>query len=293
MVASNQVIEQTIKTFLEAAEANKRTAGQDGYLVRLTSAEADDVMITADLHGNRLNYERLLSLADLDQHARRHLIMQEVCHGGPGYPTVEGSDDGCACMSHLLLEDMAQLKVRYGDRFHFLLGNHELAELVDFPIVKSCRMLNLAFRAGLQRMYGDATDRVRQACGEFLSSCPLAVQLDNGLFVCHSAPEGVIEQGFDTSVFRRKWTAEDLQPGGAVFRLLWGRDFSATNAAAFAQLVGARVLIHGHEPCPEGSRVPNEHQIILDCCGLNSSYALVPLGKPLSQEQVRTLIRSL
>ena len=49
-------------------------------------------------------------------------------------------------MSHTLLEDVAQLKVDYGDRFHFILANHELSELTDFPIMKSGRMLNLLFR---------------------------------------------------------------------------------------------------------------------------------------------------
>ena len=35
-----------------------------------------------------------------------------------------------------------------------LLGNHELAELVGFPIQKNHRILNLVFRIGLEQRYG-------------------------------------------------------------------------------------------------------------------------------------------
>jgi hypothetical protein len=44
-------------------------------------------------------------------------------------------------MSHRMLEDVARLKVRYPDRFHFILSNHELAELTEFPIMKSRKLL--------------------------------------------------------------------------------------------------------------------------------------------------------
>jgi hypothetical protein len=287
MVASEDLIQQTIATYQLAAEANRVTGGRHGNLIVIDEWDGDDVMITADLHGNRLNFERLVRTADLEGFSRRHLIMQEVCHGGPSYPATVG------CMSHLLLEDVARLKVRYRDRFHFLLGNHELAELVDFPIAKSNRMLNLTFRCGLQEMYGGATERVRDACLQFIQSCPLAVRMSNGVFVCHSAPERVDEEGFDTEIFARPLTRADFAPHGCVFRLVWGRDFRGENAVAFARLVGATVLVHGHEPCPEGVKVPNNVQIILDCCNPSAAYALVPTKGRLTLQDVRTLIHHL
>ena len=73
-------------------------------------------------------------------------------------------------MSHLLLEDVASLKNAFPDRFHFILSNHELAELTDFPIMKSGKMLNLTFREGLQQLYGDRAEQVRHAYLEFLLS---------------------------------------------------------------------------------------------------------------------------
>lgn len=196
-------------------------------------------------------------------------------------------------MSHLLLEDVARLKVKYPERFHFLLSNHELAELNDFPIAKGGHMLNLQFRAGLKRMYGDAIWRVRDAFVEFLSTCPLTVRLASGVFVCHGIPELIDDHGFDTGVFRRPLTKADLSPDGAAFRLVWGRDFRPENAEAFSELVDANVLIHGHEPCAEGFAIPNERQIILDCAGPNACYLIVPAGGTITHEQIAARIQRL
>src|SRR5207253_1737605 len=111
----------------------------------------------------------------------------------------------------------------------------------------------------------------------FIRESPLGVAIGSDVFVSHSLPEH-LERGdpFDASVFERSLKPSDLMEGGAAFRVVWGRDFRPENAAAFAKLVGARVLLHGHEPCLEGYRTPNDLQIILDCCSDAAYCALVP-----------------
>jgi len=287
MVASSDTINLVVATYLQAAELNRATPARDGNVVSLSSDVADDVMITGDLHGQRLHFNKLCRIADLESNPRRHLVLQEVCHGGPLYPSSNG------CMSHLLLEDVARLKVQYPERFHFLLSNHELAELNDYPIAKAGQMLNLQFRAGLKKMYGDAMGRVRDALAEFLSTCPLSVRLASGVFVCHGVPQLVDEDGFDVDVLRRPLTEDDISPDGAAFRLVWGRDFRLENAEAFARLVGANVLIHGHEPCADGFATPNERQVILDCAGPNACYLIVPAGGTITYEEITARIRRL
>lgn len=288
MPASADVVADVIDQCRRAAEANRACATRQGSIVCLTPDTADDVMIVADLHGNRLNFEKLLRIADLENHPRRHLVMQEVCHGGPEYP---GGDGGC--MSHLLLEDCIRLKNEYPQRFHFLLSNHELAELGDFPICKARKMLNLLFRCGINEMYGKAGDQVRDAYLEFLAACPLALRLSSGVFISHSCPDNCDREPFDVSIFDRPLACSDYRSGSPAFRLVWGRDFRPANAEAFARQVGAEVLIHGHEPCEAGYSAPNERQVILDGCCSQATYLILPVGPPLTQADVVARIASL
>jgi hypothetical protein len=287
MTADLQTTQRVIRRYHQAAHANCRTAARCGNLIRLSPQIAEDVLITADLHGHRLNFKRLVQIAALEKHPRRHVVLQEVLHGGPTYPANHG------CMSHLLLEDVARWKTEYPEQVHFLLSNHELSELTDYPIAKGGKILNVQLRLGMSQQYGDAASSVRDAGMEFLRSCPLAVQLSNGIFVCHGSPNLVDKDGFDASVFDRLLRADDLRHGGAVFRLVWGRDFRPENAAAFAALVGAKLLIHGHEPCADGYAAPNPHQVILDSCGQNACYLLLSLDEELTHQQLVQQVRPL
>jgi hypothetical protein len=288
MCASPETISAVLAMCRQAAEANRACQARRGNVVCISAENADDVMIVADLHGNRLNFEKLLRIADLGRHPRRHLIMQEVCHGGPEYP-----GEGGGCMSHLLLEDCIRLKTQYPERFHFLLSNHELAELGDFPICKARRMLNVLFRCGINEMYGTSGEKIRDAYLEFLSTCPLAVRAGSGVFISHSCPDRCDREPFDMSVFERPLSPADYKSGSPAFKLVWGRDFRPANADAFARQVGADVLIHGHEPCEEGFSAPNKRQVILDGCCSQATYLILPVGPKLSQAEVVSRIRSL
>ena len=200
---------------------------------------------------------------------------------------------GLMWMSHLLLEDCIRLKTEYAERFHFLLSNHELAELGDYPICKSRRMLNVLFRCGINEMYGAAGEEVRAAYLEFLASCPLAMRVGEGVFVTHSCPDRCDREPFDASIFERPLSCADYRNGSPAFKLVWGRDFRAANADAFARQVNADVLIHGHEPCEAGYSAPNKRQVILDGCGSRATYVVLPVGPKLSQADVIGRIKSL
>ncbi|MCC9606075.1 metallophosphoesterase [Blastopirellula sp. JC732] len=277
MSVETSLADQVITRYLKAADINLSNPNRHGNLVTLsTGGGATDVMVTADLHGNRRNFQRILELAALDANPERHLVLQEVCHGGPTYP------QGGGCMSHLMLEDVAQLVCEYPYRVHFLLSNHELAEMVDFPILKGGKMLNLMFRAGLQEMYGNRTADVRDSYLHFLRSLPIGVKAGERLLICHSLPEKCDQKPFDPAVFDRPLAEEDLSCQGDVGRMVWGRDFRQENADAFAEQTGAQYFLTGHEPSTEGFQTPNSRQVILDCCCQNGCYAIVPVDDELS-----------
>ncbi len=286
MAVSNENIEKIITTFAAAAEVNLRAPSRSGNLVVLTPESADEVMITGDLHGNRTNFDTICRLADLDAHPRRHLVLQEVCHGGPTYESNGG------CKSHAVLEDVAGLTTEYPGRVHFILGNHELSELTDYPIQKNKKMLNLVFRLGLQAKYGDDADRVRAAYFPFFRSCPLGVSLPGSVFVSHSIPEVVDSMPFDDSIFTRPIEPEDFHRRDGVFDLVWGRDYSPDNAGAFARVLGVKVLITGHEPCPKGFKTPNDRQVIIDCCNSNACCVTLATNRQWTQaEVVKRIVR--
>lgn len=287
MVATIEYIEKVIANYGKATEANRQTPGREGNVVLLTADVADEVMITGDIHGHRRNFNTIRRLAQLDGHPRRHLILQEVCHGGPTYPTNGG------CMSHSVLEDVAKLKAQYPERVHFVLGNHELAELTDYPIQKNKQMLNLLFRLGLQQMYGPATEKVREAYFPFLRSCPLGIRLPGGVFITHSIPENVDSRRFDKTIFARQIDPAEYYERSGIFELVWGRDYRQENADAFAELTGAKVLINGHEPCPEGFNTPNKAQIILDCCSDKACYVILPTDREFTQAEIVERIQKL
>jgi hypothetical protein len=287
MVASQEQVENILATLDRAADANRRTPGRQGGTIVLTPELAGEVMVTGDVHGHRPNFDSIRRIAALEAHPRRHLVLQEVCHGGPTCPQDAGFT------SHTILEDTAALKARYPERVHFILGNHELAELSDYPILKNRQLLNVQFRQGLQQTYGPAAETVRQAYLRFLWTCPLAVRLPQGVFIAHSLPEDVDRRGFDPSVLGRDLAPEDCCEQADVFRMAWGRDYRRANARAFAQLVGAKILITGHEPCCQGFIAPSDLQVILDCCGDTGAYVILPVGQQLSHAEIVERVRTL
>ena len=292
MVASIEYIERTIENYQKATQANRETPGREGTVDVITPEIADDVMITGDLHGHRRNFMLIRRIADLANNPRRHLILQEVCHGGPTYPQ-NGGD-----MSHGLLEEVAKFKIEFPDQVHFILGNHELSELTEYPIQKNKQMLNLLFRLGLQHMYGPATEKVREAYLPFFETCPLAVRMSGGVFISHSIPEQLDSRSssnkFDPTIFTRQPTPMEYLERGSIFDLVWGRDYREENARAFAEMVDATVLVNGHEPCPEkGYCVPNPYQVILDGCNDHGVYMILPLKETWTQADVVEQIQSL
>jgi hypothetical protein len=85
----------------------------------------------------------------------------------------------------------------------------------------------------------------------------------------------------------------DLLPGGCVHSLVWGRDTSQANAAAFLKLVDADWLITGHIPCDRGYDLPNDNQIILDSMGAVAAFCLFPAEKRLTREELIACIATL
>jgi hypothetical protein len=121
-----------------------------------------------------------------------------------------------------------------------------------------------AFTAGVRRDFGDRVDAVSIAISEFFLSLPLAVRCPNGLFFCHSLPTDSQIDAFDFTVFDRPLTGPDyMRRTGPVYQLIWGRNMTPATAEKFGDMVGANILITGHQPQDTGYGVNGERHLIL------------------------------
>src|SRR5206468_4614518 len=97
-----------------------------------------------------------------------------------------------------------------------------------------------AFTAGVKRDFGSGATMVNVAITEFLLSLPLAIRTQNRLFFCHSLPTDDQIRSFDYTIFDRPLVPADyLRRRGAVYQLIWGRNFSPSTVEEFANKVEA------------------------------------------------------
>jgi hypothetical protein len=262
------------------------TPGRVGGVVSIPKEGLDDVLVVGDLHGNLPAFRKILAIADLKGHPGRHLVLQELVHGDWFYPD-EGGD-----RSHQLVDLVAALKCEYPERVHLILGNHELSELTGRPIAKNGVALNALFRSGIETAYGAMADAVVEAYHELFRSLPMAVRCPNGVFLCHTLPEGSKLDTLDLEPLQTGvWTEESMKRGGAVYAMTWGRDDSLETAERFAELVGAQCFITGHQPCDESFRVANEKLLIIDGTGPYPAYCLFPAIEPVTISTLRDAVR--
>lgn len=275
MPATVAFLHELVDRFAAATKANLDAPARRGSTIHLDSENADAVVVVGDLHGTRANFNKVVKAAALERHPLRHLVLQEVVHGGPAYP-------GGGCQSHMLLEDVAALKVKYPERVHFLLANHELSECLKLPILKGGVSQNFQFMMGLEYAYGKAAERIMECYKSFVLSAPIAIRLSNGVLITHSQPDVRSLATFDPTIFDREPRPEEFQVGGSAHALVWGRDHSPEHAHAFAKLVHAKTLVHGHEPTPAGWQQPNDIEIVLDASGPNLFPLVIPVRSPVT-----------
>jgi hypothetical protein len=266
-----------LHTLARAAATSRAAPGRTGRVVTL--ADAGDVLVSGDLHGHLGNFQSLMKKADLANHPRRHLVLQEVVHGPFRYPN--GGDK-----SHQLLDLVAALTCQYPGRVHFLPGNHELAQATGRAVQKGDDFYNELFTRGIAAAYGDRADDVYAAYLNLIAAAPLCLRTENRVFVSHSLPSALRMDNFRYDDLLRETRPEDLDLHGAVYALVWGRDTRPENVEAFLTKVDADLLVTGHVPLETGFHAPNDRQLILDSLGSPAGYCLFPADRPLAHAEL-------
>ena len=264
----------------------RATPGRRGHTLQL--ADCKEVLVAGDLHGHVPNFQIMLREADLANHPRRHLVLQELIHGKFRYP--RGGDK-----SHQLVDLFAALKNQFPRQVHFIPGNHELAQWTNRPVIKADENLNALFQEGVTEAYGqEFGPQIYATYLELFQALPVLVRTPNRVIISHSIPGSSALPAFNPARLESDaYEPADLQPGGAVHGLLWGRDKSTATAAAFLEKMDADLIVSGHIACETGHDVPNDRQIIIDCAECPAGYLLIPTDRPLTHPELVGCLRTI
>jgi hypothetical protein len=235
-------------------EANKADKFRRGNLICLPAGIR--LIVTGDLHGHRRNFERIVSFADLDNNPDTHIILQEIIHGGP-------EDPQGGCISYQLLFDVVGYKLKFPDRIHIVMGNHDTAFISDLEVLKEGREMNRSMRLALKRQFDKDSTDIELAIKQLLLSQPLALKTENRIWVSHSLPGNRYADKFDRQILDRELNFEDCQKPGPAYLLTWGRDHSQQTLDKMAELFEVDIFILGHQPQTQGWGRAGENLIII------------------------------
>lgn len=244
----------TIALLHKGITANQADRYRRGNLVRLS---AEGVLVVGgDIHGHRRNFERLIAHADLPKHPDRHIVLQEIIHGGP-------EDNTGGCLSYQLLFEAIQLKLSFPDQVHFVMGNHDTAFINSTEVMKDGKEMNRAMNSALERQFQQASGEVKLALKQFLFSQPLAVRCENRVWVSHSLPSDRFVDRFDPGVFDRELQIGDCAKPGSAYLLTWGRRHNQTTLDKLAEQLDVDLFVLGHQPQQQGWIQAGNNLIIL------------------------------
>ena len=273
--------EKIVELLNKGMEANNADKFRQGNLIRLPSHGS--LIITGDLHGHRRNFERIVALANLAQNKNTHVILQEIIHGGP-------EDEEGGCLSYKLLFDAVAYKVKFPDRVHIIMGNHDTAFISNTDVMKNGKEMNVAMRSALDREFRHASERVKLAIKQFLFSQPLAVKCDNGILVCHSLPGDHYAEKFDKRIFERQLRINDIIRPGSAYLLTWGRSHSQRLLDVMSKSLDADTFILGHQRQETGCSKAGNNLIIIASDHDHGCVLPIDLAKSYTVEKLLQLI---
>jgi len=246
---------QTIIDLLnKGIEANNADSFRRGNVIGLPAEGW--LIISGDIHGHRRNFERIIAFADLPHKPDRHVVLQEIIHGGP-----ENSQGGC--LSYKLLFDAVRYKLSFPDRVHVIMGNHDTAFINDSEVMKDGKEMNRAMCQALEREFQQASTDIKLAIRQFLFSQPLAVRCDNRIWLSHSLPSDHFADKFDPQILDRQLEISDCKKPGSAYLLTWGRRHSQTLLDKMAKLFDVDIFILGHQPQQRGWCQAGKNLIII------------------------------
>lgn len=269
-----QAIIDLLNKGIEILNADKFRRGNVVHL----PAEGN-LIITGDIHGHLRNFERIVAFADLSNNPDRHIILQEIIHGGP-----EDSKGGC--LSYKLLFETIRYKLKFPDQVHMILGNHDTAFINNSEVMKDGKEMNRAMRQAIKRQFNQASDEVALAIRQFLFSQPLAIRCNNRIWMSHSLPNDRSIDKFDPKILERQLKINDVVRPGSAYLLTWGRKHSQATLDKLAKMFDIDIFILGHQPQEKGWTQAGNNLIIIASNHNHGCLLSIDLTKSYTIEQL-------
>jgi len=273
----NKIIEMLKK----GMEANQADRFRRGNLICLPSRGS--VVITGDIHGHRLNFERIVAFAGLAHNPDSHVILQEIIHGGP-----EDKEGGC--LSYKLLFDVIHYKVWFPNQVHIIMGNHDTAFINNIKVMKNGKEMNVAMRAALDREFPGSSEEVKLALKQFLFSQALAVKCANGIFISHSLPADRYAEKFDHRILEKQLKINDVVKPGSAYLLTWGRSHSQQLLDKMARILDAKIFVLGHQRQEQGCCRAGKNLIIIASDHDHGCILPIDLDRAYTVEELLDLV---
>jgi len=237
------------------------------------------LIVTGDLHGHRRNFERIVTFSDLPNNPDRHIILQEIIHGGP-----EDSQGGC--LSYKLLFDAIRYKLNFPGQVHMIMGNHDTAFINNSEVMKDGKEMNRAMRQAIEREFKQDSDDVALAIRQFLFSQPLAIRCNNRIWISHSLPNDRSIDTFEPKILERQLKINDVVRPGSAYLLTWGRKHSQAILDKLAGIFDVDIFILGHQPQEQGWNQAGDNLIIVASNHNHGRLLSIDLAKSYTIEQL-------
>ncbi|MBI9015868.1 MAG: hypothetical protein JEZ07_01270 [Phycisphaerae bacterium] len=235
--------QEIINIFQQASRANVENINRFGNVIKLNGP--GKVVVSGDVHGHDRNFERLVCTAAMDSDVNNHLIAHELIHcNEPVSATM--------CHSYKLLLEAAMLKIRYPNQFHFLMGNHAMAQITQDEVLKNGQPMVRSFNAGIEDVFGSDAKAVYEAMQVFLMTLPIACRTNNKIWMSHSLPAMRNLAAFDSSIFDEPITLDVLKNNRSLRALIWDRRHCSDCVEQLQQMWDIEAFVVGHQPQVHG-----------------------------------------
>jgi len=267
-------------TLKSGANLNKNDPLRNGNM--LCFPGEGDLIVAGDLHNHERNFQRIQRYAALNDNPNRHVLLQEIIHGGP--LNKEGADNSLD-----MLLDAIKWSQDYPGRIHFLLANHDLAQVQGVPIMKDGYDLTDRFNRYLKLRNTLNLSSVQSAFKQFTYSMPLAAITVTGVFFSHSLPGPRELATFDRTLLRRDLAEADFLRGGPAHTLTWGRNQSQEVLDTLSRVWYSDLFVCGHQGQDAGYGTIGDRMLIIDSCHNHGTFLHIDLTR---QYTLDDLVRS-